>query len=456
MEKKEGQKPGTGPDSGKRRKKVDWAAVHARRRVRWGHFVSLTNAFFFLLAAFAAVWLVALAAMDDTASRWTLIAYVVLLWGAIAYIFLPRVYRLITNVFVPDYFIGRAKTDSGLLGDVVNMAWDGPAVNIHRAMQAAGWTLAAPITFGSSVGIVKSVLFHKPDRDAPVSPLFLFGRQQDFAYEMDVDGSADRRHHIRFWKCPPGWPLPGGRTVEWLAAASFDKGVRLSGFTLQVTHSISGDVDAERDFTLKSIEKVDPGVRISWIDKFSTAFHARNGGGDWVHTDGNLPIVDLESLPPSIPQLSAEQVEEIAAADPPTPTSIAELRKQTHFPASLILAAVVTAAVIVRDVVDLIRGTMPDPVLTWGVVVGLLVTLIAMMMGRSWGRFLMMVVYGVVVINLFGQWLAHDLTMSSAAGVLHVAIATAMLLVLSSEAVTEYTNTFTKWRQAHRRRDAGV
>lgn len=27
-------------------------------------------------------------------------------------------------------------------------------------------------------------------------------------------------HHIRFWYCPPGWVLPGGGRVDWLAAAT--------------------------------------------------------------------------------------------------------------------------------------------------------------------------------------------------------------------------------------------
>ena len=44
---------------------------------------------------------------------------------------------------------------------------------------------------------------------APASPLFIFGRQQDFAYQQEVDGSPGKRHHIRFWRCPPGWVLPG-------------------------------------------------------------------------------------------------------------------------------------------------------------------------------------------------------------------------------------------------------
>ena len=426
--------------------------------VRPGRLRRLTswlNAFFFLIAGFAAIWLVIIVTVGDWRWRWMLIVFLVLLWAAIAYIFLPRVFRLITNVFVPDYFIGRARTDSGLLGDVVNIAWDGPGTNIHRVMEAAGWTLAQPITLKSSLKIIGSVLFHKPYKAAPVSPLFLFGRKQDFAYQMDVDGSANKRHHIRFWKCPPNWPLPGGKVVGWLSADSFDTGVRLSGFTLQVTHSISGDIDKERDFTLGTVQKVDPGVKISWIEKFSTAFHARNGGGDMVHTDGNLPIVDVETLPASVPDLTAAQKEQIAKADPPPPATIKELREQTRMPSSLLLAALVTIVVAVRDLVDLVLGKYENPFVSALALVVMVLALVAVLRGRSWGRFLLMTVYGVMVVGLFVGWAAAVFQLTSDTEVLRIAVATTMLLVLSSTAVSNYTAAFTKWRQSHRGSAAG-
>ena len=43
------------------------------------------------------------------------------------------------------------------------------------------------------------MLLDRPDPDAPVSPLYLFGRKQDLAFEQEVGRSADRRHHVRWW-----------------------------------------------------------------------------------------------------------------------------------------------------------------------------------------------------------------------------------------------------------------
>lgn len=40
----------------------------------------------------------------------------------LAYPALPRLHRILTRIYVPDYFIGRTRTSDGLLGDPVNLA----------------------------------------------------------------------------------------------------------------------------------------------------------------------------------------------------------------------------------------------------------------------------------------------------------------------------------------------
>ena len=84
-----------------------------------------------------------------------------------------------------------------------------------------------------------------------MSPLNLFDRRQDFAYQQEIAGSPSSRHHVRFWRCPDGWLLPGGFGADWLAAATFDQKVGISLFTLQVTHKIEENTDVERDFVVR-------------------------------------------------------------------------------------------------------------------------------------------------------------------------------------------------------------
>lgn len=269
------------------------------RRTKRGRLVSLGVAFdwfFFVFAGLAAAWLSYLMVDEVFRIGWAGIAMAIAFWVVLAYLVLPRLHRILTTVYVPDYFIGRTRTSDGLLGDPVNLAFMGAGDQIEQAMREAGWTKADPVTFRSSWRIITSTIGRRSYHEAPVSPLFLFGRQQDFAYQQEVDGNPAQRHHVRFWRCPDGWLLPGGRRVEWLAAGTFDTRVGLSLFTLQVTHKIDADTDIERDHIVRTVTAADPAVTVDLIRDFSTGYHARNGGGDSIRTDGDLPIVDVRAV----------------------------------------------------------------------------------------------------------------------------------------------------------------
>ncbi|WP_347346244.1 LssY C-terminal domain-containing protein [Microbacterium sp.] len=252
--------------------------------------------FFFVFAGAAAAWLAYLSLTETFRTGWAGILVGVLFWGLLAYLVLPRVHRILTTIYVPDYFIGRTRTSDGLLGDPVNLAFLGDEAQLELVMRAAGWTRADPVTLASSWRIVVSTLRKRSYDEAPVSPLFLFGRQQDFAYQQEMDGNPRQRHHVRFWRCPEGWLLPGGRRVDWLAAGTFDTSVGLSLFTLQVTHKIDADTDVERDYIVQTVSQAEPAVVLDVIEDFSTGYHARNGGGDSIRTDGDLPIVDVRAV----------------------------------------------------------------------------------------------------------------------------------------------------------------
>ena len=252
--------------------------------------------FFFVFAGLAAVWLAYLSFTETFQVGWWGILFGIAFWVLLAYLVLPRLHRILTAIYVPDYFIGRARTSDGLLGDPVNLALLGEADQIHRAMAAAGWTRADAVTLASSWRIIASTLTRRSYHEAPVSPLFLFGRQQDFAYQQEVDGNPAQRHHVRFWRCPDDWLLPGGRRVDWVAAGTFDTRVGLSLFTLQVTHKIDADTDVERDHIVATLTAADPKITVDVIEDFSAGYHARNGGGDSINTDGDLPIIDVRAV----------------------------------------------------------------------------------------------------------------------------------------------------------------
>lgn len=272
-------------------------ASGGRRRPRRFSANALLDGFFFIYAGIAAVWLAWLVLEQSFDWGWFGLLFFVVFWLVLAYLVLPRLHRILTTIYVPDYFIGRARTSDGLLGDPVNLALDGDEAQLHAAMRAAGWTRADDVTAGTSWRIVASTLTGKSYDEAPVSPLFLFGRQQDFAYQQEVEGNPAKRHHVRFWRTPDGWLLPGGRRVGWLAAGTFDRAVGFSLFTLQITHKIDADIDVERDHIVATVLGANPRATVDVLDDFSTGYHSRNGGGDSISTDGGLPVIDVREVP---------------------------------------------------------------------------------------------------------------------------------------------------------------
>ncbi|MGI8392349.1 LssY C-terminal domain-containing protein [Leucobacter sp. W1038] len=274
--------------------------------------VSLTavlDEFFFIFAGVAAVWLAWLLLTESFQIGWWGILVAILFWGLLAYLVLPRIHRVLTTIYVPDYFIGRTRTSDGLLGDPINLALLGEAEQLHQALRAAAWTRADPVTVRSSLRIVTSTVTRRSYDEAPVSPLFLFGRMQDFAYQQEVTGNPAKRHHVRFWRTPEGWLLPGGERVDWLAAGTFDRAVGFSLFTLQITHKIDADTDVERDHIVGTVLAHNEAARLRVLPDFSTGYHSRNGGGDSIRTDGDLPILDLRALPAELGGSHQVQIE---------------------------------------------------------------------------------------------------------------------------------------------------
>jgi hypothetical protein len=144
------------------------------------------------------------------------------------------------------------------------------------------------------VRIALDTVFKKPDDDAPVSNLYLFGRKEDLAFEKPVGDSPRQRHHVRYWRTEQA---EDGRPV-WIGSAAFDIGVELSRTTGQVTHHISPEVDAERDLVLADLTKAHCVQSTHWNDGFQKKLQGRNGGGDPWHTDGRLSVATLSPARP--------------------------------------------------------------------------------------------------------------------------------------------------------------
>ncbi|XIA65488.1 LssY C-terminal domain-containing protein [Bradyrhizobium sp. TZ2] len=211
-------------------------------------------------------------------------------YGLLAYIMLP--------LFWTHYEHQRGLTDmpmvtrtaQGIPGDPMNVGLVGNVSDVVCAMHAAGWYPADPITLKSSIEIVGSVLLDRPYKDAPVSNLYYLGRREDLAYEKPIGASADRRNHVRYWKV-----LEEGEEKRpvWLGAATEDRGVGVSKYTVAVTHHISPDLDAERALLAGDLEKAGMVEAKYQVTGIGPTIAGHNGGGDLYYTDGEIWVLRL-------------------------------------------------------------------------------------------------------------------------------------------------------------------
>jgi len=215
---------------------------------------------------------------------------VIMIYTLIAYLALPALWSHYENQKDLATMPMVTRTAQGIPGDPINVGVVGDEKDLLCAMQAAKWYPADPVTLKSSIEIAGSVLLDRPYRDAPVSPLFYLGRHEDLAFEEPDGTSADRRHHVRFWKV-----LDQGEEKRpvWLGAATRDRGVGVSHYTGAITHHIDADIDAERKLLTTDLEAagmVDAKYQVTGIGLTLTG---RNGGGDLYYTDGEVWILRL-------------------------------------------------------------------------------------------------------------------------------------------------------------------
>ena len=125
----------------------------------------------------------------------------------------------------------------------------------------------------------------------PMSQLYLFGRKQDFGYEMaEPIAMVASRHHFRIWKAPFTWK---GQDV-WVGAGTHDIGFAKDKRNNSVTHKIDPAVDGERDNIGASLQKANKAKQLTYYLPANAVQEAKNATGDGYHSDGRLLVVFLQ------------------------------------------------------------------------------------------------------------------------------------------------------------------
>jgi len=221
---------------------------------------------------------------------WTILLGLLLAYLVLAYLILPVLWKHHEHEPGLASLPMVTRTASDIPGDALNVGLVGTKEDVLRAMHAAGWFPADPITLRTSIEIVGSVVLDRPYHDAPVSPLYYEGKKEQLAFEKPDGRSPDRRHHVRFWQVLDKGT--DGRPV-WLGSVTFDRGVGLSRDTGQVTHHIAPDNDAERDLLMHDLREAGMVQNFFQISGTGPTLFGRNGEGDPYYTDGEIDVATL-------------------------------------------------------------------------------------------------------------------------------------------------------------------
>lgn len=226
-----------------------------------------------------------------------------------AYVLIPAFIRLIRIIHPPDHLPLYCVTPDGFASDPLNIGITGTRRELITAMQKTGWYVADRHTWRNVARLAFSVLFEHPYPNAPVSNLYLFGRKQDIAFEIPVNGSSSERHHVRFWATTFDeskkfsiktihWQHRKthvyGDKLLWVGAASLDVGITFIRHNLQVTHMIDPDTDQERELIVALLKKAKLADKVDTVKLDNPYRLANRVWRGSLHTDGRMKIVRLK------------------------------------------------------------------------------------------------------------------------------------------------------------------
>jgi len=177
------------------------------------------------------------------------------------------------------------------LGDMVNFVVVGSQKDVQGALESANWFVADR---NNGEAVAKAILMTYQKKDylqMPMSLLYLFGRVQDFGYEMAEPYSVvASRHHFRIWKAP--FQFNGSEV--WVGAGTHDIGFEKDQRNGKVTHKIDPAVDGERDNIAESLQKAGKAKSVAYYTPPDPVKESHNATGGGFHSDGRIVVISLQ------------------------------------------------------------------------------------------------------------------------------------------------------------------
>jgi LssY C-terminus len=175
-------------------------------------------------------------------------------------------------------------------GDMVNFLIIGSETAMQKVFTTAGWVkVDADVKDTFLHGFMES-MSKESYLTMPMSPLYLFGRQQDYgwAHAEPIQVVASR-NHLRTWKAP--FQVNG--QVVWVGAATHDIGFEKDQRNNGLTHKIDPDIDLERNYVEKTLTSTGLVSEVAHYLPDNPMKEAKTATGGSFHSDGHVLILKL-------------------------------------------------------------------------------------------------------------------------------------------------------------------
>lgn len=180
-------------------------------------------------------------------------------------------------------------------GDPLNLVVIGRGIDALFSFISRGWKLDEPFDAHSIYRTIRAFLFRSEYLNAPVSPLYVFGREQDVALQK-ARNTVSLRNHLRLWLAPY---TVGGLQV-WVGQISRDIGIKLTTQSWYLTtHRISPAMDQDRFYLLQDLTMSGAVSRFGFVPGVGVSSMPNprvNLTGDPYLTDGLRLVVFLDTL----------------------------------------------------------------------------------------------------------------------------------------------------------------
>ncbi len=175
-------------------------------------------------------------------------------------------------------------------GDMVNFLIIGSQEEMEKVFTTAGWVKVDANVKETVLNGFLASMSKESYLTMPMSPLYLFGRQQDYGWaHAEPISVVASRNHLRIWKAPFE---VNGRTL-WVGAATHDVGFEKDQRNNGLTHKIDPNIDLERDYVEKTLASTGMVAEITHILPANPMQEAKTATGGSFHSNGQVLVLKL-------------------------------------------------------------------------------------------------------------------------------------------------------------------